>query len=136
TGVTTECLLVKVRCVGAFDGTVLGFTSLDAPLKYDDGAGEITYAPDYGFDPSAIEATNTTAIDNAEAIGFLLDEAITYEMVRAGLFNYAEVTAYRVDYMAPGKGHELVFSGTCGETTFTDNSWKVEFRGIAQRLHQ
>ncbi|MBB4126215.1 putative phage protein (TIGR02218 family) [Xanthomonas translucens] len=133
---TTICLLVKVRCTGAFAGVTLGFTSLDAPITYDDGTGALTYSPDYGFTPSAFETSNVTDVDNAEVVGFILDSAITYEMVRSGLFNYAEVTAYEVDYLDLSKGHEVAFIGTCGETTFTDTSWKTEFRSIKQQLTQ
>jgi hypothetical protein len=47
---TSLCFLVKLRCK---DGTLLAFTTLDAPITYTDGPdGPIQYLPNNGVIPS------------------------------------------------------------------------------------
>lgn len=130
---TTLCLLTRVETK---DGTVIGFTDLDEDVVYDDGDGAVTYSAENGFTPSRIQATADTGVDNGELEGITSDSGITQQQIRAGLFDAARVKIYRINYMAPSNGHELVQYGRAGETTFSETGWRTEFRSLMQTLKQ
>jgi uncharacterized phage protein (TIGR02218 family) len=130
---TTLCLLCKVSCK---NGTILGFTNLDASVSYNDGTGLLTYAADQGFTPHRIQATADLAIDNTELDGWVTATGVTEAQIRAGLFDFAKIIVYRVNYLDLSASHEIVVSGTAGETEFTQLGWKTEFRSLTQQLKQ
>lgn len=140
---TTLCLLLRVRTK---DGTVYGFTNLDADVVYNpatvdpggtgDDWGSATHRADNGFTPERLQASADLNVDNTDLQGWVSDTGITEQQIRAGLFDYAQVRVYRVNYMDLTLGHELVMSGTCGETQYTATGWKTEFRSISQQLKQ
>lgn len=129
----STCLLCKVTTK---TGQTLAFTSLDADLTYDDGTGSVSYLASNGFTPQRFEASADTAVDNTEFQGWVQDTGITEAQIRAGLFDFARIVVYRVNYLDPGMGHELVMAGTAGETTFSEHGWRTEFRSKTQQLKQ
>lgn len=134
-GRTSLCLLTKVKCK---DGTILAFTTLDAPVTYNDGGpdGPMVYSPLNGFTPSEMTFVSDLAVDNAEAAGWIRDAGITEQQVRAGIFDHARFWMYRVNYMDLSQGHWIAASGTTGETRFTESGFVVELRGKTQALKQ
>lgn len=133
---TTTCRIYRVECVGAFAGTVLGFTDLDADITYDDGNGPVLYLASNGASMERLQASADLTVDNTELQGWVSDTGITEAQIRAGLFDFARVRVYRVNYLDLSDGHEVVATGTCGETTFSANGWKTEFRSLVQQLKQ
>lgn len=130
---TTWCFLLLVLCK---DGTVLGFTNLDADVTYDAGGGAVVYRADNGFTPSRLQMTADAQVDNAEFEGWIQDSGITEQKIRAGLFDFARVRGYRVNYKDLAQGHETILRGTLGETKFTETGWITEFRSLTQQLMQ
>jgi uncharacterized phage protein (TIGR02218 family) len=140
---TTLCLITRILTK---DGDLYGFTNLDVDIEYDpsvvdpegtgDNWGSAVHRSDNGFTPSRIQASADLAVDNAELSGLVQDTGITEAQIRAGLFDYAKVRVYQINYMDTSKGHELVQSGTAGETRFSANGWKTEFRSLTQQLKQ
>lgn len=140
---TTTCLITRILTK---DGTLHGFTDLDADVEYDPSAvdpegtgddwGSAIHRSENGFNPSRIQASADLSVDNAELAGLVQDTGITEAQIRAGLFDYARVRVYRVNYMDLSQGHELVQTGTAGETKFSENGWKTEFRALKQQLKQ
>lgn len=130
---TTWCRLMRVACK---DGTVIGFTDLDADVTYDDGNGAVTYRADMGAELSRYQGTADLSVDNAEVMGWVSPDGITEAQIRSGLLDYARVRIYRVNYMDLTQGHEILASGTAGETGFTQNSFRAEFRSLTQQLRQ
>ena len=130
---TSWCFLLHVLCK---DGTVLGFTSLDADVTYDAGGGSVVYRADNGFTPSRLQMTADAQVDNAEFEGWVQDTGITEQQIRAGLFDFAKVRGYRVNYLDLSHGHEVLLRGTLGETRFNDTGWVTEFRSLTQQLMQ
>jgi uncharacterized phage protein (TIGR02218 family) len=130
---TTLCQLTRIETK---DGTVYGFTDLDMDVVYDDGDGSVTYRAENGFTPSRVQTSADVSVDNAELAGLVMDTGITEAQIRAGLFDYARVRVYRVNYMDLTQGHEIIAVGTAGETKFSANGWKTEFRSLTQQLKQ
>lgn len=133
---TTWCFLLRVACVGRWQGVVLGFTTLDVDLSYDDGAGAVAYRAGNGFKPERMESAADFSVGNTEMSGWVADSGITAEQVAAGLLDYAEVTVYRVNYMDLSQGHEVVMFGTCGQTKCQGAQWITEFRSLMQQAKQ
>lgn len=132
-GATTTCLLTRVACK---DGTVIGFTSLDADLTYDDGLGPVVYRASNGFEMDRMQETADLAVDNTDLRGWVTADGITEAQIRSGLFDYARVRIYRVNYLDLSAGHEVIAAGTAGETKFSRGGFAIEFRSFTQQLKQ
>ena len=130
---TTTAYLCRMQCK---DGTVLGFTSLDADLTYDDGAGEVLYRADNGFEADRMQQSSDLSVGNTDLHGWLADTGITEQQIRAGFFDYARIRIYRVNYLDLPAGHEIIAAGTAGETKFGGQGWSIEFRSLRQQLKQ
>lgn len=133
---TTWCYIMRVECVGKWAGVVRGFTSLDEPITYDDGNGPVLYRSDNGFMPAVFQQQADFSVDNSELTGWVTDDGITEADILGGIFDAAEVSVYRVNYMDLSMGHEVVAFGTLGETEFDENRWKCEFRSLTQQAKQ
>lgn len=133
---TTWCYLMRIACVGKWAGIVRGFTSVDHPLEYDDGQGPVLYRSDGGFMPAKFQQEAAFTVDNTEVTGWVVDDGITETDILAGIFDAAEVTIYRVNYMDLAAGHEVVAFGTLGQTVFNENTWRCEFRSLTQMAKQ
>lgn len=128
------------------NGTVLGFTSLDVDVVYDDESDvgspstAITYDAATGFTPSTLDSSSDLSVDNAEARGliphFSLGQ-ITPEMIAAGELDYADWIMYQVNYRDLSMGHEILGSGQTGEVRTEEQlGFVMELRAISQRLKQ
>jgi len=127
-GTTTVC-----RCwaVTRRDGVVLGFTDHDRGLSFE-GIG---FRADTGLTARAVEQTTGLAVDNSEAVGALSGAAIREEDVRRGLFDGAELRAWLVNW-ADVEGRRLTFRGELGEIERSGKTFRVELRGLTERLNQ
>ncbi|MCI2243284.1 DUF2163 domain-containing protein [Xanthomonas sp. PPL568] len=133
---TTACTLLKVVCAGSFAGRVLGFTSLDETLVYNDGLHNVSYTRDNGFVPSAYESSSELSPDNTDVAGYATNIGITIKEVQAGLLDNAEVTIYRVNYMDLSMGHEVVGYGKTGRAQVRGKGWKVAFKSLVRVMDQ
>lgn len=148
--VTTWCYLVKVECVGTFAGTILAFTNLDIDVVYNDldtflpdsngdltvSAGALTYQSGNGFTPMKVAMTSSLGVDDSEMMG-VTGSNVTEQMIRAGLFNSAKVTCYRVNYedLTAGR-HEVVEYGRAGQTVYSERQFWTEFLSLSTLLKQ
>lgn len=116
---TTLCSLIKII---AQDGTVIGMTTLDHEVKYDDGDGEIVYNSAVGFEPASIHYSSNTSIDNTEIKSLVpvFDFPLNEFDVNAGKWDYADFYMYEVNYNDLSQGHWIVMSGKMGETRSND----------------
>lgn len=140
---TTLCLITRVLTK---DGVLYGFTDLNFDIEYDpslvdpegtgDDWGSAIHRAENGFTPSTIQSSADMSVDNAELAGLVQGTGITEAQIRAGLFDYAKVRIYRINYMDVSLGHELVQTGTSGETKFSSNGWRTEFRSLSQQMKQ
>lgn len=130
---TSWTRLLKVACK---DGTILGFTELDADITFDDGGGPLLYRADQGFTPERVQATADLGVDNTDLAGWYSDTGVTEQKIRAGLFDFARVWIYRVNFLDLSQGREIFGAGTLGETRFTETGWITEFRSLKQQLKQ
>jgi uncharacterized phage protein (TIGR02218 family) len=132
---TTLCKLMRLERT---DGVVMGFTDLDINVMYDDGDGPVDYDASQGMLPSTISMQGALTVENAEVAGLLanLDTGINPQDVRAGLYDYAKLRIYQVNYADLTMGHEWLGKGSLGECTIQDGQVISEYRGLAQPLQQ
>jgi len=129
----TVCTLLKTVLT---NGLVLAFCDLDQDLVYNDGTGLRTYISTTGFNLSAMEYSDKLAVDNAEASGFLDPSLITLNDITSGIWDYAEVFVYRVNYKDLSMGHEVLNRGTIGNLSAGRIDFQSEIRGLSQSLQQ
>lgn len=77
------------------DGVMLGFTSLDLLFVIDG----VSYAPYTGFDPGAAQSsTELEKTDSQTLVGILDDSGISGSDLASGIYEYASVRRFLVDY--------------------------------------
>jgi uncharacterized phage protein (TIGR02218 family) len=114
------------------DGVVMGFTDHDRALSFEG----VTYEPDAGFAPSALEATTGLSPDTHEVTGALNSARITEADIARGAYDGAEVVLYLVDWADPAS-RLLVSRGLIGEIRRGDNGlFEAEITGLSDRLGQ
>lgn len=140
---TTTCRLLKIMLK---NGTVYGLTTLDRDVRYDDGAGEVTYVATNGFDPSDMSDDIGYSVANAQGYALISNDipGITIEMVRAGELDDAQWICYLVNYeneqsdgsLVPEE-HVLLGSGDMGEVFDQYGMiWTPEILSYIVRLRQ
>lgn len=117
---TTLCWLIKIE---PKVGDVVGLTTLDRNVVYNDGFGEITYLAPIGFQPASIAATAEAGVDTSEFQSLVMpeyDTPITEEAMNAGVYDYAKFTIYEVNYEDLNMGAWIVMSGNLGQMRTID----------------
>src|ERR1035437_8892433 len=94
---TTLAWIWKVKRI---DGVILGFSSFDRDLVYDDASGDgpITYYAKTGYTSSAVAGKSDLSVDNIEAKGFLESGAITEQDLRDNEYDDALVNLMIVNW--------------------------------------
>lgn len=128
-----ECLtLAQCWKVTRRDGTVLGFTNHDADIAYD---GQV-YLASTGFVPSAVESQASMAVDNMDIEGMLDSDAISEADILAGLYDFAEIETFLLNYEDITQGIVQLRTGWLGEVQLDQQHFIAEVRGLSQRLSQ
>ena len=128
TGITTVC---RAWWVQRRDGVAFGFTDHDSDLSFDD----LTFRAATGMTAKAVQQTTGLSVDNTEAMGALSDAAVTEADILAGHFDAAEVRAWVVNWADPAQRIEQ-FRGSFGEVVRAGGAFRVELRGLTDRLNQ
>lgn len=115
------------------DGTEYHFTDHDQDVVYD---GD-TYTSAYGYNRTAIANDSSLAVDNLDLVGILDSTEISAEELRAGLFDYAQVEIFLINWADTADGIIKMRKGFLGEVTITQTGiFKAELRGLTQLLSQ
>jgi uncharacterized phage protein (TIGR02218 family) len=112
------------------DGVVMGFTDHDQALIIDD----ITYQAKTGFTPTAIINSSSLNVDNLDIEGMINHDEISEADIIAGLYDYAEVEMFCINYMDLSSGKIVMRFGWIGEVRFDGNNFVAELRGLTQKL--
>ena len=115
------------------DGVEFFFTDHDAAILYD---GD-TYRADSSYSRTAIQNDAGLAVDNLDIAGVFDTNEITEVDMRAGLFDYARVRLFTINWANISDGIVKMRSGYLGEVSFTTQGvFKAELRGLTQVLGQ
>lgn len=129
---TTLAHLIKVTRT---DAVVLAVTDCDQDITYPVGSptGSL-YKASLGMDASAIQTTASMSVDNLEAKGFLSILGVSEADIAAGLWDYAEVRVYRVNWADLTMGDEKLIRGWLGEVSQGKGEFRNEIRSLTQKL--
>lgn len=115
------------------DGVVLGFTTHIEDLVI----SGVTYAAATGsYSATTVRSTSDLAVDNLEIEAILDSAAITEADLLAGLYNYAAVELFEVNYLDLSMGKLTLRKGTIGEVSVDGPRFSAELRGMMQALQQ
>lgn len=127
-GVTTVCTCITIT---RRDQATFGLTDHDEALVVN---GQ-TYQPFNSFNRSSVSTTSSLEVDQMEIDGILNSDAFAREDIGSGLFDFAEVEVFLVNYMDPSMGTMSMRKGWIGEIVMNeDNSFTAELRGLSQIL--
>lgn len=126
--VTTLCTCWRIVRT---DGHVFGFTDHDVDLVFENEL----YESETGYNRTAIANDSSFGVDNLDVAGFLDSDRISEEDLRNGLFDFASVYIFMVNWAAPEMGELKLRRGWFGEVQINQNgSFEVEIRGLNQAL--
>lgn len=123
----TTCWRVTRR-----DGVTLGFTSHDTDLVIDD----IAYEATSGFTPTAVASSAALNVDNLDIEGLLESGTISEADITTGLYDFAEIEIFDVNYEDITQGKLVLRYGWLGEVEMKGNHFVAEMRGLTQKLSQ
>jgi uncharacterized phage protein (TIGR02218 family) len=110
------------------NGTVVAATSLDRDIVF----GGVTYQAAQGYTASNIDSSAELNPDNLELDGVLQSPAITDEDIHSGLWDYAAIEVFEVNYSDLTMGKNILRSGTLGEVRGGRSKFTAEMRGLLQ----
>jgi len=114
------------------DSTMLGFTDHDRDITFN----LVLYKASTGFTPGAIENDGSLHVDNVDVEGMLSSGSITEPDILAGLYDFAELEIFGVNYTDLTQGAIKLRRGWLGEVSLHKHHFVVEVRGLTQRLSQ
>lgn len=115
------------------DGAVFRFTDHDQDILF---SGDV-YTSSAGYDRSAIANDASLAVDNLDILGIIDNEEITTADLRNGLFDYARVEVFMVNWNNPDDGMLRLRAGRLGEVVLSHaGTFSAELRGLTQNLSQ
>ncbi len=128
--VTTLAMCVKIT---RRDGAVFAFTTHTENLTI----SSVTYVAAQGsFSPQMIKTSGDMSVDNTDIEAIVDSSFITDEDLRAGLFDYADVEFFIVNYKAVADGIISLRKGTIGEVESWGYAFRAKLRGLLQHLQQ
>lgn len=114
------------------DSTILGFTDHDCDIVFD----TLTYKAATGFSPSAVANSASLQVDNLDVEGMLASESITESDILAGVYDFAEIEIFQINYADTTQGILKMRKGWLGEVSLTRQHFVAEVRGLTQLLSQ
>jgi hypothetical protein len=126
--VTTLCTCWKIV---RQDGTVFGFTDHDMDLTF---LG-VPYESETGYNRTAIRSDASFSVDNLDVTGFLESDRISENDLRNGLFDFANVYIFALNWADLTMADIKLRRGWFGEVTLNQNGmFETEIRGLHQAL--
>lgn len=114
------------------DSTVFAFTDHDSDIEYE----SLLYKASTGFTPSAVQNSGSLSVDNLDVEGMLADDSIMEVDILAGLYDFAEIEIFQVNYNDLTQGCLQLRRGWLGEVAFQKQQFIAEVRGLTQKMSQ
>ena len=114
------------------DSVVLGFTNHDEDIVSDG----VTYIAATGFIPSDVALKDDFSVSNLEVTGVLDNSYITEADLMNGLYDYAQVEVFLINYENTAIGTVFLNGGYLGEVSVSKGQFMGEIRGLSQHLSQ
>lgn len=117
------------------DDEIFGFTDHDKDLTVPVGVG-VLYKARTGYTRTTIETSSSLAVDNLDLEGIFDDASITELDIVAGLWDYADVEIFQVNWADLTQGVCKMRKGRLGEVKAGRSTFVTELRGLLQNVQQ
>lgn len=114
------------------DGQVFGFTDHSEDLEFEGG----TFSASTGYTATAIRSGSGLNVDNLDVQGALDSNTITDEDLLAGIWDFAAIEIFVVNYNDLTMGAMNLRTGNLGAMRSGRGSFVAELRGMMQRVQQ
>lgn len=114
------------------DGLIKTYTDCDKDIVY----ASHTYLSIVGFTPSSIESKDDFSVDNVDVQGVLEPGYITAPDLMAGLYDFAEVEVFQVNYNDLTQDRMMLRRGKLGEVRLQKDTFVAELRGLSELMQQ
>lgn len=112
------------------DNMVMGFTDHDQDLV----VNSVTYVASSGFTPTALASDDRMGVDAFAVEGVLDSNLIAEQDIIAGLYDFAQVNVFIVNYEDPTQGSIQLRTGWLGEVRMGRERFEAELDGLMQKL--
>jgi uncharacterized phage protein (TIGR02218 family) len=110
------------------NGAVIASTSLDQDLVID----AVTYLSASSYRASNVDSSSELNPDNLELDGFLASPQISDADIYSGLWDYAAIELFEVNYRDLTTGKNILRQGTLGQVKAGRSTFTAELRGVMQ----
>lgn len=114
------------------NGSIYGFTN----CSFDLTISGVVYKASTGYTPTNIISTERLSVDNLEMMGMLTVSSIAENDLKAGLWDFAEIEIFQVNYSDLTQGILSPIRGWLGEVRNGKTVFTAEFRSLSQKLQQ
>ncbi len=114
------------------DGVVIAFTTHDCDLVLDG----LTYKADGSFTSGRLDNSASFNQNKFEIKGMLDSIQLDGESIKAGLYDYARVDVFIVNWADTEQGKVQIRRGWLGEVTLTDGRYTAALHGMHDLLRQ
>ena len=112
------------------NGNVLGFTSHDRDILFDNQ----NYIAESGFIPSEVSSNSDLEADNLRLEGIISNNLIKEEDINAGLYDFAEVEIFILNYKDVSKGKITIKQGSIGDIETKGLNFQCQIKGKINNL--
>lgn len=128
----TSTTLATCWKVTRTDGEIFSFTDHDRDLVL----SGLTYSASAGYTRTAIQSSADLSVDNLDLEGGLSSDSITEADIHAGLWDFATIEIFMVNWADLTQGTLKQRKGTLGQVRTGRNHFVAELRGLMQQLQQ
>lgn len=114
------------------DALVMGFTSHDCDIIFDG----VAYLSANGFAPVKLVSNSDFSADIMQLEGAVDGEVITEADIKAGIYDYAEIEVFMVNYNDLTQGKMSLRTGWLGEMKYGNGRFSAEMYGLTQSFAQ
>lgn len=118
--------------VTRLDGEVFGFTDHSEDLAFEG----VTYSASTGYTATAIRSGSGLNVDNLDVQGALDSTTITDEDLLAGVWDFAAIEVFEINYEDVSMGGMNLRTGNLGAMRSGRGAFVAELRGMLQRVQQ
>lgn len=104
------------------------FTNHDQDLI----VGGETYRASSGYNANEVQSDDALNVSNMEVAGMLIDDSMTEEELSTGLWDYAKIQVFLVNWADLTQGKVILRSGRLGEVSTGKQTFRAELRGLTQ----
>ena len=114
------------------DNIMMGFTDHVEDINF----ASQNYIASSGFQPTDVLQRDDLSVDNMDIAGILDSSYITESDIQAGIYDFAEIEIFMVNYTDLSQGRMWLKRGWIGEVKMSRSQFQAEIRGLSQKLSQ